>query len=212
MIESYLRQSALDHLALAGRAGEAPADAAVVMAEKILPAAVNLRGDADDPAFVAALHGALGLELPTTPNTVAGGGDLALLWLGPNEWLALLHSAPPEAEAQLAAKLRAALGDLHAAVTEVGESLACIHLAGPRARDVIAKGCPLDLHPRVFGGVGRCAQSHLAKAGVILHQVDPEKDPAPAFDLYTRRSFADYLWRWLEDAGREYDISVTAQA
>ena len=87
-------------------------------------------------------------------------------------------------------------------MTEVGESLACLHIAGPKARDVIAKGCPLDLHPRVFGGVGHCAQSHLAKTTVILHQVSE----TPGFDLYTRRSFSDYLWRWLEDAGREYGL------
>ncbi len=210
MIESYLRQSALDYLGLAARAGDAPAGSAVIMAEKTLPAAVNLRGDKENPAFAAAVLEALGLQLPLEPNSVAAGDGRALLWLGPDEWLALAHNAPPEAEAQLAAKLRAALGDLHAAVTEVGESLACIHLAGPRARDVIAKGCPLDLHPRAFGGVGHCAQSHLAKTGVLLHQVGPENNGAPAFDLYTRRSFSDYLWRWLEDAGREYGLVVVA--
>ena len=149
---------------------------------------------------------ALGLALPTAPNTATAKDDLALLWLGPDEWLALSHAAQPEAEAMLAAKLRSALGEQHAAVTEVGESLACIRIAGARARDVIAKGCPLDLHPRAFGGVGHCAQTHLSKAGITLHQISD----APGFDLYCRRSFADYLWRWLEDAGQEYGIAVGA--
>jgi sarcosine oxidase, subunit gamma len=203
MIEPYLRQSALDHLGLAGRAGDGDA-AAVRLAEKTLPVAVNLRGDAGDAAFVEALRGALGLEPPSTPNTVAANGDLALLWLGPDEWLAVQQGMAPSAEAQLAAKLRGALGSQHAAVIEVGESLCCISVAGRRARDLIAKGCPLDLHPRVFGGVGHCAQSHLAKTAITLHQTGEE----PAFDLYTRRSFADYLWRWLEDAGREYGLAV----
>ncbi len=204
MIESYLRQSALDHLALAGRTIEAPGAAAVRLGEKLLPAAVNLRGDAADPAFVAAAREALGVEPPTAPNTVATSGALALLWLGPDEWLALQHDAAPEGEAQLAARLRGALGDLHAAVTEVGEQYVCIHVAGPKAREVIEKGCPLDLHPRAFGGVGHCAQSHLSKTAIILHQVGD----APAFDLYTRRSFADYLWRWLEDAAGEYGVAI----
>jgi len=114
------------------------------------------------------------------------------------------HDAAPGAEAQLAAKLRAALDGQHAAITEVGESLCCIAVAGPRARDLIAKGCPLDLHPRAFGGVRHCAQSHLAKAAVTLHQVGEQ----PAYDLYVRRSFSDYLWRWLEDAAREYGVAV----
>ena len=204
MIEPYLRQSALDHLGLAGRSTAAPDDAGVRLAEKTLPVAVNLRGSAADAAFADAVRDVLGLGLPTTPNTVSTSADLALLWLGPDEWLAVRHGAAPGAEAQLAAKLRGALDSLHAAVTEVGESLACIAVAGPRARDVIAKGCPLDLHPRVFGGTGHCAQSHLAKAAVTLHQVGD----APAFELYVRRSFSDYLWRWLEDAAREYGVAV----
>ena len=53
-------------------------------------------------------------------------------------------------------------------------------------------------------GTGHCAQSHLAKAAITLHQTDD----GPAFDLYTRRSFADYLWRWLEDAAREYGLAI----
>lgn len=208
MIESYLRQSALDHLALAGQIADDPGDAAVRLGEKLLPAAVNLRGDAGDPAFVAAVREALGVEPPTTPNTVASGDDLALLWLGPDEWLALRHGAAPEAEARLAAGLRAALGGLHAAVTEIGENYVCIHVAGRRAREVIMKGCPLDLHPRVFGGAGHCAQSHLSKTAILLHQVSDDDRAGPGFDLYTRRSFADYLWRWLADAALEYGVAI----
>lgn len=200
MTEAYLRQSALAHLGLAGRAA-APSDGAPVsLTEMALPAAVNLRGGADDAAFHDAVREALSLDLPTAPNTVATAGDIALLWFGPDEWLAVRHDTAPDGEAQLAARLRAGLTGRHAAVTDVGESLVCLRIAGPMARDVIAKGCPLDLHPSVFGGAGHCAQSHLSKTAIVLHQ----RDEAPTFDLYTRRSFADYLWHWLEDAAREY--------
>jgi sarcosine oxidase subunit gamma len=104
--------------------------------------------------------------------------------------------------------LRAALAEQRCAVTDVSESRTCIHVRGPRARDLLAKGCPLDLHPRVFGP-GRCAGTLMAKAGVTLHQVAGDDAPdGPAYDLYTTRSFADYLWRWLEDAAREYGLAV----
>lgn len=209
MTEAYLRQSALDHLGLAGLAKADAAATEVRLAEKLLPAAVNLRGDREEPAFVAAVQSVLGVEPPVEPNTAANGDGLALLWLGPDEWIAIQHSATPEAEWRLAARLREALGELHAAVTEIGEQYACIHIAGAKAREVIAKGCPLDLHPRVFGGSGHCAQTHLAKTTVILHQVSADEDAGPAFDIYTRRSFSDYLWRWLADAGREYGLVVT---
>jgi sarcosine oxidase subunit gamma len=88
-------------------------------------------------------------------------------------------------------------------VVDVSDSRAVITLSGPRALDVLAKGCPLDLHPRVFSP-GRCAQSLLAKAHVLLHRVDD----APTFEIYVHRSFADYLWTWLEDAAAEYGMAV----
>jgi len=211
MTDAYLRQSALDHLALAGRATVMPGAAGahvVLLGERLLPAAVNLRGDKQDPAFLDAVKRALKLDLPTAPNTAATNGVLTLLWLGPDEWLATFHDATPEADGQLVARLREALKGQHAAVTAVGESLASISITGPRARDVIAKGCPLDLHPRIFGGAGHCAQSHLAKTAIILHQIGDAAETGPSFDLYTRRSFADYLWRWLEDAAQEYGVAV----
>ena len=83
-------------------------------------------------------------------------------------------------------------------------------MAGPRARDLLAKGCPLDLHPGAFAP-GRCAQGHVAKAQATLHMTAGDEDEGgPVFDLYVLRSFAEYLWRWLEDAGREYGVRVVA--
>jgi sarcosine oxidase subunit gamma len=208
VIEPYLRQSALDHLALARRVASDLGTAAVRLSEKILPAAVNLRGDPEDPDFLSAVRGVLDLDLPLAPNTVSTSAALAVLWLGPDEWLAVQHAATPVAEVQLAARLREALADRHASVVEVGEQYCCIAVAGERARELIMKGCPLDLHPRAFGGVGHCAQSHLSKSAIILNQVSPGGEGEPAFELYVRRSFADYLWRWLEDAAREYGTAA----
>ena len=80
-----------------------------------------------------------------------------------------------------------------------------IRVTGPRARDLLAKGCPLDLHPSLFAK-GACAQTVMAKAGVLIHAVDD----GPTYDLYVLRSFAEYLWRWLEDAAQEYGVAVLA--
>ena len=48
------------------------------------------------------------------------------------------------------------------------------------------------------------AQSKFARCHVLLHQTDD----APAYDLYVQRSFARYLWSWLEDAAAEFGVSV----
>ena len=75
-----------------------------------------------------------------------------------------------------------------------------LELAGPRAREVLTKGCSLDLHPRAFGP-GRCAQTALARTQVIL-EAAPRPHGLPASPL-VRRSFAAYLAAWLLDATAE---------
>jgi sarcosine oxidase subunit gamma len=202
--DDYLRQSPLAHLGLEGRAAEDRGAAGVAMGERAFPGILDLRGRLEtlSPAFETAF----GFALPARINSAADNGKtgakarLEALRLGPDEWW-LLGAEP----AKLAAKLAKALDGRPAAVTEVSESRTCIRVAGPRARDLLAKGSPLDLHPRVFQP-GACAQGQLAKATVLIHQVDDE----PAYDVYVLRSFAEYLWLWLEDAAGEYGMAVVA--
>jgi sarcosine oxidase subunit gamma len=156
---------------------------------------INLRCDPADSGLTAAVEGALECNLPRIANTFnAARAGHKVLWLGPDEWLVL---TPEGLEGTLAQSLRCAAGDRFATVIELGSGQTVIEISGERAREVIAKGCPLDLHPRTFGP-GRCAQSRLARALVTLAQLDD----APTFELIVRRSFADYLWQWLSDACR----------
>ena len=182
----------LDH----GRAQ--PAAAGVRLGEQTFTGLVNLRGRPDDEGFTGAVKSRLG-NLPTTPNTVSEHGRRLICWLGPDEWLIL---TPPGGETQLVDGLRQALEGQFAAVTDVTSGYTLITVDGPHSRDVLAKGCTLDLHPRVFAA-GACAQSLVAKAGALLLPRDEAR-----IDLVVRRSFADYLWRWLEDAAEEYGLAV----
>ena len=193
MAEDYQRQSPLDHLHLAARGAEPLRGAAVRLVEQRFRGKINLRGTAA-PAFLDAVAGAIGVRPATESGTVAAAEGRAALWIGPSEWLVV---TPPGAEAETAAGLRGALAKYGAAVTDVSESLAVITVSGADARHVLAKGASLDLHPRAFAS-GRCARGSLAKAVVLLHQTDDE----PAYDLYVDRSYAEYLWLWLEDAAQ----------
>jgi sarcosine oxidase, subunit gamma len=182
---------------------EAARHRGILLAERRI-GKLELRGDPGDRTFMAAVGRTLDVLLPSEPNTTAARGDLVALWLGPDAWLL---TCPPGKVAALADSLRTALLDVHAAVTDVSDGRVALRLAGPNARDVLAKGCPLDLHPRVFAS-GSCAQSLLAKASVLLHLLDDDPGRGPTFDLYVARSFAHYLFAWLEDAGREYGVQV----
>ena len=208
MVEQYLRQSALAHLGLDGRAAESRGAAGVAMAERAHQGIVNVRVKRGDAAPLAAFEEVFGFALPVEPNTTAGAGDLTAFWLGPDEWWIATPGPKPEAGPELAVRLRGALAGHFHAVTDVGESRTCIRLSGPEARAVLRKGCPLDMHPQVFQAA-TCAQTCLAKATVLIHHAgDASGGGGPAFDVYVPRSFAEYLWAWLEDASGEYGVAV----
>ena len=195
------RRSALSHFFGAAANGARTADAAVVISERPLLGHLNLRGDAEDAEFMSAAASVLGFDLPRQPNTTAANGDLLALWLGPDEWHIV---TPPDDQTPLLDTLEAAFHGMHVAVTDVTGGQTVITLTGPRARDVLAKGCPLDLHPNVFKPT-HCAQTLLAKANVTIRCVDHSP---PYFELIVRRSFAEYAAGWLRDAGVEYGLGV----
>lgn len=190
---------------LAGRTLESPRahagePAAVIFCERALLGHINLRGDPASPAFLGAVERTLGCAPPLDANTFVAADDVRACWLGPNEWLVICDGANEAAHADA---LRRALDGQFAAVTEIGSGQTIIGVSGGRAREVIAKGCPLDLHPRAFGP-GRCAQTYIARSGVTLLQTSD----APFFELIVRRSYADYLWSWMTQAAAEYGYSV----
>jgi sarcosine oxidase subunit gamma len=167
---------------------------AVSLTELPFLAQVDVRADPADLALLARLGAVVGVELPTTPNSAVAtsGGHRQVLWLGPDEWLVIDR---PGTEASLEGQLRAALQGGRGSVVDVSANRTTIRLAGPAAREVIEHGCSIDLHPRAFGP-GRCAQTLIARAGVVLIAVSSE----PEYRILVRPSFAAYLASWLLDA------------
>ncbi|HVO03282.1 MAG TPA: sarcosine oxidase subunit gamma family protein [Candidatus Cybelea sp.] len=203
MVEAYQRRSALAHFGLVALAAHGDkSKAGVTVGEIPFRAIINIRGDAGDPAFVAAVKSATEAELPIVANTVSEANGLRILWLGPNEWWVVASDAR---RAELIERLRRAFAGGHTAVTDVSESRTTITLAGPAAREVLARGISLDLHPRAFGP-GQCAQTGMSKANVLLHQVDDR----PGYEIYILKSFADYLWRWIGLVAEDFGLAVTA--
>jgi sarcosine oxidase subunit gamma len=85
---------------------------------------------------------------------------------------------------------------------DVSANRTTISVGGPRARDLLAFGCSIDLDERRFKP-GMCAQTLLARAGVIIVPVGPAVEPA--FRILVRPSFAAYLAAWLADAATGLD-------
>ncbi|MEU9012617.1 sarcosine oxidase subunit gamma family protein [Streptomyces sp. NPDC048479] len=195
MADTATRHSPLAHAAGRLTAATRASGGAVRLAELPFLAQVNVRLDPKGQA-ADAVGLALGLQLPIEPDTVVHAADRAAIWLGPDEWLVV---GPPGSQSGLEDQIRAAAGDEPASVTDVSAQRTTLLVTGPRARDLLAHGCPLDLHPRAFGP-GRCAQTTLARAQVVLVARD---EPRAGFWLLVRSSFAGYLADWLLDAASE---------
>ena len=138
-----------------------------------------------------------GVDLPTVPNTWVPADVGGAVWLGPDEWLLTSTAETPE---ELEARVRAAVVPLGGSAADVSAQRITLRLRGTRVRDVLAKGCAIDLHPRVFGE-GRSAQTTLGQAGVVLLALG---DAGDDYLVFVRSSFAGYLADWLLDAALEY--------
>jgi len=202
MVETYQRRSALAHFGLNTPAGQAKAAVGITVGEVAHRAIINIRGNPGDLVFSAAVKVATGADLPIAANTVSVADDLRILWLGPNEWWVV---APDAKRAELIERLRQSFAGQHTAVCDVSESRTVITVTGPTTRDVLARGISLDLHPRAFGP-GQCAQTGMAKANVVLHQIDN----APSYEIYILKSFSDYLWRWIGLVAEDFGLAVRA--
>ncbi|WJF91544.1 sarcosine oxidase subunit gamma [Paraburkholderia bonniea] len=183
--------SPLVGMAAALSAHQASASSRFSLRERAFVDLVLVRGDAADAAFVQALESVTGCRPSLKPNSVTRGATYDALWLGPDEWLVRSHQ--PQ-RATLESALRAALAGQFAAVVDAGSGYTVLELSGSRVREVLARGCPLDLHPRVLAP-GQCAQSHYFKASIVLVPM-----PGDCYELIVRRSFADYLCQMMLDA------------
>lgn len=153
----------------------------------------NLRGDATDANFTAAVLQHTGLHLPLKANGASIDPQRQLLWMGPDEWLLKVNGGHGEA---IAVALRAALQGRHSALIDVGHGNTTLSVQGPGAADLLSRGCPLDLHVRAFPD-GSLAQTHIAKANATILCLQA----GTSYELTVRRSFANYLFHWLCAAG-----------
>lgn len=133
----------------------------------------------------------LSLRALPAPNRFVATPAGDCFWLGPEEWLVV---GPPSSRAETLEALERAVGSDDGGVVDLSASRVLFELNGPKARDVLASCCALDLHPRVFGP-GQCAQTLVAKAQVLLIQVDD----APTYRLFVRPSLVAYVVSWLAD-------------
>lgn len=193
--------SALDGVLVPGRHGRRAGEPGVFVSELTgLGLATITARKGQREALLEAARAAFGVELPVLPRKIEGRGT-AFIWLGPDQWLARQDPAPA---AGMEAALAAAFSGL-AALVDQSHGRTVLSVTGPRIRDALAKGLPIDLHPRAFQP-GHAAVTAVAHVGVHLWQVDER----PTYDLSVARGFAQSFWHWLEASSAEYGLEAVS--
>jgi len=136
-----------------------------------------------------------GQALPAMTGTTLSA-EPRVLCLAPGEWLIVstVLSGP-----RLHQELKSCIPGHDFALVDLSHALTIVRIAGAAARELLSKGCGLDLHARSFPA-GRCAQTRFAQIPLLIDCVDPQ----PCVELYVGRSYVAYLQAWLKRASAEY--------
>lgn len=133
---------------------------------------------------------AFGLELAWVPRRT-GADATAFAWSGPGHWLAMTQGTDG---ATFMTRLRATLDGV-ASVSDQSDGRVVIRISGPRAREILARGVPIDLHPRAFVP-GDTAVTLAAHIVVHIWQLDA----VPTYELAVSRSMVASFLEWLGSA------------
>ncbi|WP_166828757.1 sarcosine oxidase subunit gamma [Brevibacterium limosum] len=191
-----LRVSPAAHLAEAMTDASAAGGRRVALRELPFSVQLGLRAEPDS-ASGRALEDVFGLPLPRRVGEVTGdGAGLHILWLSPDEFLAVDVSRQQQPGETLVAE--AGLEGLPGQAVDLSANRTILQLSGSKAREVLEKSCRADLHPRAFG-VGTAIVTALGPVPVILHH-----SSVLEYRVYPRASFADFTVRWLLDGMAEF--------
>jgi heterotetrameric sarcosine oxidase gamma subunit len=172
--------AALPFMSASGQAGNAVIS---------LAAPRSIAGIAAFKGNLAALQTALDTALPP-PGKQLRHGAVLYLWAGPESWLAIADAADPNFDLTLAQSCNGL-----AAVTDQSDGRSILQIAGPAAREALAKLVPIDLHPSAFPPDATA----LTLAGHIPIQI---WHSTAGFELACFRSYAETLYEALIEASR----------
>ena len=195
---SLAERCALLGVAVPGRYGRTGATGLVIEERADLAFASVTAKREKHFALINAINTAFGIVLPDGPRRVTRG-YVTFAGVGPDQWIA---SASGTDAAGFAARVRARIGPF-AAVADQSDARLVLRVSGPRVRDVLAKGVPVDLHPKAF----KPGDIACTVVGYINTQIDM-LDDTPTYQLAAPRSMAGSFWSWLAASAAEFGYEV----
>ena len=128
------------------------------------------------------------LQFPEVPMQVHSNKETRILWSGPGNWL--LASTKKD----ILNSVQKICDDKNFAVTDLSHSRAIIELKGSNSKEVLKKGCPINLNEFK---VNNCANSIFHGITITIDMIsnDPE-----TFRIFALRSFGESLYHGITDA------------
>ncbi len=132
------------------------------------------------------------LEFPLENSRVSNNKQTRILWNGPRTWLII------SSKENIFNLIKEKCDDKNFAITDISHSRAVIQIKGIQAREVLKKGCPINLD--------KLKKNNFA--GTIFHGitilVDVIDDNPDTYNLLTLRSFGESFYHHISDAALEF--------
>ena len=132
-----------------------------------------------------------GLEFSLQNSTVSSNKETRILWNAPNTWLVISRKE------NIVETITETCNSENFAVTDISHSRAVIQIKGLQAREILKKGCPLNINEFK---TNNCAGTVFHGISIVVDLIDNNPD---TFNLLTLRSFGESFYHHITDAALE---------
>ena len=133
-----------------------------------------------------------GIKLSSQSLQVSSNKDTRILWSSPNIWLVLSKKE------NILKIIEEECPNENFATTDISHSRAVIQINGPKSKEVLKKGCPINFNDFKKNN---CVGSVFNGINIIIDCIDHNPQE---FNLITLRSFGESFYHHITDASLEF--------
>jgi sarcosine oxidase subunit gamma len=160
---------------------------------------LNLRGKKREFFTTVGKH--LDMILPTEANTSSSSSKLTSIWLSPDEWMVVSNKKTEKdtKDYDLEESLYNSISKTNlGSVVDVTDQFVMLELEGSKVYELFSSGSPFNFN-EFREKKGSTTQTLLNNIDVIIHNKDKN-----LVTLFDRRSFSQHLFRWINDACKNF--------
>jgi sarcosine oxidase subunit gamma len=132
-----------------------------------------------------------GLGFPIENSKVESNKETRILWSAPRTWFIISKKE------NIINNIKEKCTEENFAITDISHSRAVIQIKGLQAREILKKGCPLNINEFK---TNNCAGTVFHGISIVVDLIDNNPD---TFNLLTLRSFGESFYHHVTDAALE---------